>query len=144
MVATNHKTHWEYKNLTAVFIGIAVAIILSRNETFHSFLLHLGSFGYIGAFIAGILFVSTFTVATSALVLLILAETLSPIEIGLIAGLGAVLGDMLIFRLIKDDLTYEIEDIYNHIDKKKHLKRLAAPKEWHINRKKLKSSKTNF
>src|SRR3989344_4596991 len=128
MVATNHKTNWEYKNLTAVFIGIAVAIILSRNETFHSFLLHQGSFGYIGAFIAGILFVSTFTVATSALVLLILAETLSPIEIGLIAGLGAVLGDMLIFRLIKDNLANEIEDIYNHIDTKKHLKKLLHSK----------------
>ena len=128
MMATNHKTHWKYKNLTAVFIGIVVAIILSQNETFHSFLLHLGNFGYIGAFIAGILFVSTFTVATSALVLLVLAETLSPIEIGLIAGLGAVVGDMLIFRLIKDNLTYEIEDIYNHMDRKKHLKKLFHSK----------------
>ena len=52
-------------------------VFLSKG--FHSFLLHLGNFGYIGAFIAGILFVSTFTVATSALVLLVLAETLSNI-----------------------------------------------------------------
>ncbi len=124
----NYKIHWKYRNLTVVFIGIAVAIILSQNETFHSFLLHLGNLGYMGAFIAGILFVSTFTVATGALVLLVLAESLSPVEIGLIAGLGAVVGDMLIFRLIKDDLTYEIEDIYNHIDKKKHLKRLFHSK----------------
>lgn len=128
MTNTNHKAHWKYKNLTAVFVGIVVAIILSQNESFHAFLIHLGSFGYIGAFIAGILFVSTFTVATSALVLLVLAETLSPIEIGLIAGLGAVVGDMLIFRLIKDNLTYEIEDIYNHIDRKKHLKKLFHSK----------------
>ena len=27
MMATNHKTHWKYKNLTAVFIGIVIAII---------------------------------------------------------------------------------------------------------------------
>lgn len=90
--------------------------------------MHLGSFGYIGAFIAGLLFVSTFTVATSALVLLVLAETLSPIEIGLIAGLGAVVGDMLIFHLVKDNLTYEIEDIYNQVDRKKHLKKLFHSK----------------
>lgn len=81
-----------------------------------------------GAFIAGVLFVSTFTVATSALVLLTLAETLSPIEIGLIAGLGAVVGDMLIFNLIKDNLANEIEDIYNHVDRDHHLKKLFHSK----------------
>ncbi len=111
-----------------VFFSVVVAIILSRIELFHYLLLHLGSFGYLGAFIAGMFFVSTFTVATSALILLILAETLSPLEIGLIAGLGAVVGDMLIFRLVKDNLTNEIEDIYNHVDKKKHFKKLFHSK----------------
>lgn len=120
----NHRTHWKYKNLTIVLVGIIVAILLSRNEMFHSFLMHLGNFGYVGAFVAGILFVSTFTVATSALVLLTLAESLSPIEIGLIAGLGAVVGDMLIFNLIKDTLANEIEDIYDKFDKGHHLKKL--------------------
>ncbi len=105
-----------------------MAIILSRVEGFHSFLLHLGNFGYIGAFIAGMLFVSTFTIATSALVLLVIAETLSPIEIGLIAGLGAVVGDMLIFRFVKDGLSGEIEDIFKNFDKKRHIKHLFHSK----------------
>jgi len=124
----NGKNKWKYKNLTVVFLSIVLAVVLSRFAVFHSFLLHLGGFGYIGAFIAGALFVSTFTVATSALILLTLSETLSPIEIGLIAGLGAVVGDMLIFRLVKDNLTNEIEDIYNHMDRKKHLKKLFHSK----------------
>ena len=68
----NHK--WKYKNLIVVFVGIALAIVLSQIDAFHSFLLHLGGFGYIGAFIAGMFFVSTFTVATSALILLILDQ----------------------------------------------------------------------
>ena len=122
----NHK--WRYKNLTFVVFGILITIVLSRIDVFHSFLLHLGSFGYIGAFIAGMFFVSTFTVATSALILFILAETLSPLEIGLIAGLGAVVGDVFIFRLVKDNLTNEIENIYNHMDRKKHLKKLFHSK----------------
>ena len=123
-----HKIHWKYKNLTMVFIGILLAIILSRNSSFHSFLLHMGTLGYIGAFLAGILFVSTFTVATSALVLLTLAETLSPLEIGIIAGLGAVIGDMIIFNFIKDNLANEIEDIYEHLDTKQHLKKVFHSK----------------
>ncbi|MBI5151311.1 MAG: hypothetical protein HZA34_01925 [Candidatus Pacebacteria bacterium] len=124
----NNNRTWRYKNLTIVFFSILTSILLFRIEIFHSFLLHLGNFGYIGAFVAGVFFVSTFTVATSALTLFILAETLSPLEIGVIAGLGAVVGDMLIFRFIKDNLTNEIEDIYNHIDRKKHLKKLFHSK----------------
>lgn len=122
----NHK--WKYKNLTIVFFSIVLTVVLYKNEDFHSFLLHLGNLGYIGAFIAGIFFVWTFTAATSALILLILAETLSAIEIGLIAGLGAVVGDLLIFHLVKDNLAGEIEDIYNHVDHKKHLKNLFHSK----------------
>lgn len=127
-MGTNHRSHWRYKNLTIVFMGVVLALLLSRNEIFHSFLMHLGGFGYVGAFVAGILFVSTFTVATSALVLLTLAETLSPIEIGLIAGFGAVVGDMLIFNLIKDNLVNEIEDIYDQVDKDHHFKKLLHSK----------------
>jgi len=122
------KIHWKYRNLSIAFIGVVLAVLLSRFEAFHSFLLHLGNFGYIGAFIAGMLFVSTFTIATSALVLLVIAETLSPIEIGLIAGLGAVVGDMLIFRFVKDGLTEEIEDIFKNFDSKKHIRHLFHSK----------------
>ena len=79
------------------------------------FLLNLGAWGYMGAFIAGILFVSTFTVATGIVILLVLAEKLSPIEIGLIAGLGAVIGDLTIFRFIKDGLIEEINPVYRRL-----------------------------
>ncbi len=104
------------------------ALFISRFETFHSYLLHLGNLGYFGAFIGGILFVSTFTVATGAVILLVLAESLSPIEIGIIAGLGAVVGDFAIFRLIKDNLAEELKDIYNHIDGNHHFQRVLHTK----------------
>jgi len=119
---------WKYKNLTFLFISIIFAFFLSRYEPFHAFLLNLGSFGYIGAFLAGVLFVSTFTVATGAIIILVLAETLSPIEIGIIAGLGAVVGDFTIFRLIKDSLTQELESIYDHIDGDHHFKKVLHSK----------------
>lgn len=106
---------WRYKNLTFFFASIVFAFILSRQEVFHAFLLNLGSWGIIGAFFAGILFVSTFTVATAVLILLVLAERLSPVEIGIIAALGAVVGDFIIFRFIKDNLLEEITPIYNRL-----------------------------
>ena len=122
------RPRWKYKNLTIVFFSIILVIFISKIESFHSFILNLGNFGYLGAFVAGIFFVSMFTAATSSLVLILLAKTLSPIEIGLIAGFGAVVGDLLIFNLIKDNLSNEIKDIYNHIDRKNHLKKLFHSK----------------
>jgi uncharacterized membrane protein YdjX (TVP38/TMEM64 family) len=82
----------------------------------------------VGAFIAGVLFVSTFTVATGAIILLVLAEKLSALEIGIIAGMGAVFGDYVIFRFIKDNLAEEVKDIYNHIDGNHHVQRLFHTK----------------
>lgn len=119
---------WKYKNLTLVVLGLVVALYLSRIEMFHEFLIHLGGAGFIGAFIAGILFVSMFTVATGALILSTLAEYLHPLEIAIIAGLGAVVGDLIIFHLVKDSLTREIEDIYNNHLGGKHISKLLHTK----------------
>ncbi len=115
---------YKYKNLTFLFLSLLLALYLFRDETFHSYLLHLGNLGYIGAFIGGILFVSTFTVATATLILLVLSEGLNPIEIGLIAGAGAVIGDVLIFRFIKDNLTSEVKSLYAQV-RGRHLTKVA-------------------
>jgi hypothetical protein len=121
-----HKKHGHI-NLIFIGLSIIIAIFLSRLDAFHIFLMQLGNFGYLGAFVAGILFVSTFTMATGSLILLILSKSLSPMEIGLVAGLGAVVGDFVILRFVKDDLLDEISEIYHHIGGK-HLSRLFHTK----------------
>lgn len=115
---------WKYKNLTLLTLSLLIAFFLSQNKPFHDSLLHLGTFGYLGAFFAGILFVSTFTVATGAVILFVLAETLSPLEIGIIAGLGAVAGDFIIFRFVKDDLSKEVWNIFTYLDKGHNIKKV--------------------
>jgi hypothetical protein len=105
----------KHKNTFLFLLSLIVAIALSQYKPFYVFILGLGGFGYVGAFFAGIFFVSTFTVSTATLVLLILTETLSPLEIGIIAGVGAVVGDLTIFRFVKDNLIREISPIYNRL-----------------------------
>ena len=118
----------KYKNLTFVLISVLITLLLSRFETFHTVLLHLGGLGYLGAFLAGILFVSTFTVTAGALILLILAEKLSPLEIGIIAGLGGVVGDLIIFNFIKNNLMQEIKELYTKIDKDNQITKILSTK----------------
>ena len=74
------------------------------------------------------LFVSTFTVATGAVILLVLAERLSPVEIGIIAGFGAVIGDFAIFKFVRDGLTDEIREVYENIDYNSHLLKILHTK----------------
>ena len=103
---------WHFKNLTFLFCSVIVAFTLSRFEAFHEFLLSLGQFEYVSAFVAGFLIVSTFTVATGGLILLVLAENLDVFWLGLAAGCGALLGDLVIFRFVKDNVAGEIERLY--------------------------------
>lgn len=113
-------------------MSFIVAFWLAKNESLHSLLLNLGGFGYLGVFIGGILFISTFTVAVGTVMLLILAETLPPLGIGVVAGLGAVLGDFIIFtifRFAKDNWLQEvIEPVTVQLNRNHHLQRLFHSK----------------
>ena len=108
-----HRYH--YKNITYMGVSVLIAWILLQNQYARYVLTHLGNYGYIGAFIGGILFVSTFTVSVGTVLLLILTSSLHPVEIGLIAGIGAVLGDVFIFQTIRNKgLIEEISHIFHY------------------------------
>jgi hypothetical protein len=115
--------HWRHKNAFLLTGGFIVAFLISKDTAFVNFLNHLGNYGYLSAFAAGMLFASTFTVATGALILMTLAKTLSPVELIIIAVLGAAFTDWLIFTFVKDEITDEITPIYNEIEGS-HFKKL--------------------
>lgn len=75
-------------------------------------ILSISKLGYVGSFIAGIFFVSTFTVAPAGVVLFKLAQIYNPILVALSAGVGAVIGDYVIFRFLKDSVFEEIKPVF--------------------------------
>ncbi len=111
------------KNLLILAISIALAVILSRQTFFHQGLLSLGNFGYLGGFVGGALFASSFTVAFSLVILATLAEDLSPVILALVAGAGAMLGDLMILRFWREEISRDLEPIYNQLGGG-HLRRL--------------------
>lgn len=125
------KIHWKHKNIILFGIGLLFAFLVSRLPGFHELLLKIGSLGYFGAFLAGILFTSTFTVAAGALILIDLAKVLPLFPLILCSGLGAVLGDFLVFSFAKNKIAEEIEPLYKELEsigKKNHLHKLAHTK----------------
>ncbi len=108
----NFWKKWKYPYLTAIVISILMAIILGQSQVFKQWLLHLGSLEYIGALLAGSLFVSSFTAAISVVVIAIMAENINPIALGLIGGVGAVMGDYLVFKLVRSHLKQELAMLF--------------------------------
>lgn len=104
--------HWRFKYLTVLFLSLIAAGFLAESDSAYKFFLQVGDYGYMGAFITGVLFVSSFTVATSTVLIALLSESVHPLTIGLIGGLGAVIGDLIIFRFIKDDLAKELSLVF--------------------------------
>ena len=119
----SHHTH-HHVNLIVLVIGIAAAMLLARYAPVR---MAMQSLGYFGAFLAGILFVCSFTVAVGAVMLTVFAKTMNPVVLALIAGAGAVIGNFLIFRFIKDDILDDVGPLFrrlegNHLTKLLHTK----------------------
>ena len=124
-----HKPHHiKYRNIILFLVGFIIAILLFRIQGFNLFIQSIGSLGYLGAFLAGFLFVSTFTIAMSSVILATLSQTLPVPLVILAAGIGAVIGDLLIFRFIKDNVAEEILPIYNELVNKSHIKKILHTK----------------
>lgn len=105
---TKRWKRWRFKNTSLLLVSLVLFFYLAGTPFVDNLIKQIGSVGYLGAFITGIFFVSTFTVAPAAVVLYHIADVLHPIEVALLAGLGAMLGDYIIFKYMTDKVFYEI------------------------------------
>lgn len=104
---------WRYKNTTWLIVSLAVFVWLLGYPAVEQFLQSFSALGYLGAFLAGILFVSVFTVAPAAVILFYVAEGAHPWLVAMFAGLGAMLGDYLIFRFLRDRVFEELSPLWH-------------------------------
>jgi hypothetical protein len=114
---------FKYRYLSLILLSCLFAALLAGNDSFNHFIRGLGTMEYIGAFVAGILFVSSFTVPISAVLISLLAQDINPLALGLIGGVGATIGDLLIFRYVRNNLSDELASLLSRQDRS-HLKTL--------------------
>ncbi len=94
--------------LTFTFI-VAYFMFTGREfSPFHNFLLNLG---YFGTFLAGVFFSYGFTAAPATAILLILSNEQNIFFTGFIAGLGALVSDLIIFKFIRYSFADEIRKL---------------------------------
>lgn len=103
----NHKNNL-IKDATIVVLSVLIAIILAKTGVFVDILASSKKLELFGSFIAGMFFTSIFTAAPATVVLAEIAQVNSIYLTALFGGLGALIGDMIIFRFVKNRLSEDI------------------------------------
>lgn len=127
MIVFNKYKIWKFKNTIFLLLSLVVFFYFLKFPFVHDLMVSLGEYGYIGAFLAGVFFVSTFTVAPSLVVLYYLASILNPWEVAMLAGLGAVIGDFIIFKFFKDAVFAELAPHFAFLKKPFFARLIGSP-----------------
>jgi len=108
--------HWGFKNTFFLILSLLFFILFINHPFSQNIIKQIGSLGYIGVFLCGILFVSIFTVAPSIALLYEFATFLNPWLVVIVAAVGTVVGDLFIFRFLKNGIFEEIGPIFAKLE----------------------------
>ncbi|HYC79507.1 MAG TPA: hypothetical protein VEC17_00600 [Candidatus Binatia bacterium] len=122
----NQQKGWRFKNTFLLAISIVVLLIFADHAIIRGIISGVSELKFLGLFFSGFFIVSTFTIVPATLVLSEMSNTYGFWETALLATAGAVLGDFIIFRFIRDTVSDELRPIFNLIAKEKHIKALFS------------------
>lgn len=83
-------------------MSVLIALILAQTDVLVRVLTSTKELELIGSFIAGMFFTSVFTTAPAMVTLGEIAQVQSLVLVALFGAAGAVVGDLIIFRFVKD------------------------------------------
>ena len=107
MTETN-RILYLVRDLGIIALSVAVAITLAKTGILGGVLTATQELKFLGSFLAGVFFISVFTAAPAMVVIVELARANSPVEVAIFGGLGALVGDLIVFRFIRDTLAEDI------------------------------------
>ncbi len=110
-------------DLSLVALSVLIAVILVRADILSGLLGAASGFKILGSFIAGMFFTSIFTTAPAIVTLSQLSTQGSLLTVAFFGALGALLGDIVIFQFIRDELSVHFVELLKH---NSHWKRYHA------------------
>lgn len=99
------------RDLYIISFSIITAVILVKTNAIINLINSTEEYKIIGSFIAGIFYTSIFTVAPASAAVIEMAQRTNPFLIAFIGGFGALLGDYIIFKYIRDNISGHISSI---------------------------------
>ena len=113
-MSANNKSNFILQDIAIVFLSIVMAIILVRTDILTNILTSTKELKLLGSFIAGLFFTSIFTTAPAIVTLGEIAQTNSILLVALFGAAGAVIGDLIIFKFIKDKFSEDLMELIQH------------------------------
>lgn len=107
------------QDIAIITASIVAAIFIVKSGIVDDVVTSFGDAQAVGAFFAGILFTSIFTVAPAVAVLGELAQSNSPLFVALWGAIGAVVGDYIIFSLVRDRFAEDIKFLLGYTNIKR-------------------------
>jgi hypothetical protein len=112
---TNNRTNgFLLHDVLIIAISIVVAVLLVQTDALVTILLSARELEVLGSFIAGMFFTSVFTTAPAIVTLGEIAHANSILVVALFGALGAVVGDVIIFRFIRDRFSEHLLQLAKH------------------------------
>jgi uncharacterized membrane protein YdjX (TVP38/TMEM64 family) len=97
------------KDAMLLLISIACAVVLTKSGVFERVLHESNNIELAGAFVAGLFFTSFFTTPLAIAAFLSLGTAMDPLLMGFLGGLGAVVGDLVLFAFIRHTFQEDVD-----------------------------------
>ncbi|KND48793.1 MAG: hypothetical protein AB198_01075 [Parcubacteria bacterium C7867-003] len=102
------------QDIAIIFFSVLIAFVLIKTRVISDLLLSTEKFEFVGAFVAGMFFTTIFTTAPAIVTLGNIALHTSLLTTALFGAVGAMIGDLIIFRFIRDRLSEHLFDLISH------------------------------
>lgn len=122
MNTNNHKNNFLLQDTVIIILSVIIAVILVKTGILIKILTSTQELELLGSFIAGVFFTSIFTIAPSIVTLGEIARVNSILLTAILGAIGAVVGDLIIFRFIRDRFSEHLMELIKHQDMGKRIK----------------------
>ncbi|MBP9771591.1 MAG: hypothetical protein KBD16_01560 [Candidatus Pacebacteria bacterium] len=106
-----HEIAPLFHDISIVVLSLVVALILVQSDVLIRILTSTKELELFGSFIAGMFFTTIFTTAPAIVTLGEIAQVQNIWVTAFMGALGAVIGDLVIFRFVKDRLSGHLVDL---------------------------------
>lgn len=110
-IEQKHTPRRILRDVGAIITSIVVAYLLVQSGAFNQLLAAAMHWKLLGTLVAGVFFTSIFTVAISTITIAEIATTTNPLVVAIIGGVGAALGDFLIFKFFENHLAEDVKEL---------------------------------
>ena len=102
------------QDIAIIALSVLVAVLLMRTGVLVNLLVSAGEMQVFGAFIAGMFFTSIFTTAPAIAALGEISLLQGIFSTAFFGAMGSVLGDLIIFRFVRDRFSAHVAEIVAH------------------------------